>query len=93
VGVETSRAVLGIQRRAWGVAADLVGSVGRLEVLGLDLRRSMAMEDAPEAAREAAELLRGEIQCVIADRLGPAIEALLDLQRPQAPEVRGETSE
>lgn len=72
-----------VQRRIGVLTADLVGTLGRLERLALDLRRPAATGDADESASEAAELLRGEIERVIGDRLAPAIEALLDLQRPQ----------
>src|SRR5690242_10535021 len=57
-GFEATGAVLGIQRRAWGVAADLIGSVGRLAVLALGLRRPAAMDDTDAPAADAAELLR-----------------------------------
>jgi hypothetical protein len=87
---EERQTVRQVQRRIGVLTSDLVGALGRLETLALDLRRPAATGDPDESASEAEEILRGEIQCVIADRLAPAIEALLDLQRPQVP---GETSE
>jgi hypothetical protein len=81
-GAEASRAVTGVQRRTWGVAADLVGVVARLELLARDLRRSSATEEPDGGSRAVAELLLATIECVIADRLDPAIQALLAEQQP-----------
>ena len=83
-GIQTVREV---QQRIGALTANLVGTLGRLEVLAFDLRRPAATGDPNESTAAAAELLCGTIQCVIADRLDPAIEALLDLQRPEVPGV------
>jgi len=81
-GAEASRAVTGVQRRTWGIAADLVGVVARLELLARDLRRSSATEEPDGGSRAVADLLLATIECVIADRLDPAIQALLAEQQP-----------
>jgi hypothetical protein len=80
---EASRAVTEVQRRTWIVATDLVGAIGRLEVLGRDLRRLAGAEAPPAISEGDAEALVATIECVIADHLDPAIQSLLG---PRAPD-------
>jgi len=71
------------RRHLWALAGELLGMQERLLMLGADVARTRSAGGPPRAAmpaRAAAEAL-GVIQCVIADRLDPAIDALVSLCR------------
>jgi hypothetical protein len=73
------QAVFQAQGQVWGVAAELIGTVARLERLGA---ADAAGAAGPARSPRAAAVLRGVIECVIADRLDPAIQALVELHQP-----------
>lgn len=81
-GAQASETVSEVQRRSWIVATDLVGVVGRLELLARDLRRSGTRDGSAGSSPEAAEALRATIECVLVDHLDPAIQALVEQWPP-----------
>lgn len=84
-GAEAIRAVYLVQCQLWGFAGELIGSQLRLRWLAEDLARvgqpASPREAEGEVLGEPAELL-AVLQCVLADRLGPAVEALVGACQP-----------
>jgi hypothetical protein len=76
------------RRHLWALAGELLGMQERLLMLGADVARARSAGGRFRAAMPApaaAEAL-GVIQCVIADRLDPAIDALVSLCRQRTVE-------
>jgi len=77
-----------VQRQLWGFAGELIGVQERLHWIADGLLRpghaASDEESDGEVVDESAELL-AVIQCVIADRLNPAVEALTRACRRHGP--------
>src|SRR6478752_4007488 len=77
--VRTRQVIHVVQTQLWGLAGELIGVQQRLVWLAADLRaaRQPAEETASDELLDSAAELLSTIQCVIADSLNPAVDALV----------------